>query len=310
MVLAPPSVDPAELSAWCEEYLGAPPTEELFTSAHLSRVVGLRLADGTSVVVKIRATAHRLRACFDVHLAMFEAGFPCPQPLVGPTPIGDFSATAERYLPGGTPLPIRGRSPQLFASALVRLVDTAPEPEEVGPLNPPPPWTAWDHAEDGLWPWPDDSDVDLNKVDGPAWVDDAAAAVRERLATCDLPRVIGHGDWYTSNLRWSGDELVAVHDWDSVISAPEPVVAGLAAASFASGGGPGEEVTVAETEAFIAAYQQASRRALTEGEMSYAWAAGLWLRVFDAKKEFATRGYAYSCDEPAATERLRRMGHR
>lgn len=138
-------------------------------------------------------------------------------------------------------------------------------------------------------------------------MDAAAAAVRDALADCHSLPVIGHGDWYAANLRWAGDRLLAVHDWDSVIRAPEPVIAGLAASSFASTGGEGEEVTVEETEEFISEYQAASGREFTSVEVSYAWAAGLWLRVFDAKKEFARSGRSYSCDESAAAARLRRI---
>ena len=307
-VAAPPSADPATLRAWCEEHLGAPPVEELFTSAHLSRVTGVRLGDGTSVVVKVRTPAARLAGCFEVHRHLFLAGFPCPEPIVGPTPMAEYAATAERYVPGGSPLPSSGRSAPHFASALAELIRLAPRPDEVPTLDPPPPWTACGHPGEDLWPTPDDLDVDLNEINGPVWVDNAAAAVRNALAECRSEPVIGHGDWYAANLTWNGDQLLAVHDWDSVISAPEPVIVGLAASSFASTGGEGEEVTVDETAQFIAEYQAAAGRDFPPVEVSYAWAAGLWLRVFDAKKEFARTGEAYSCDESAVYERLHRMG--
>ena len=28
--------------------------------------------------------------------------------------------------------------------------------------------------------------------------------------------VIGHCDWLAGNLRWNGDALLVVHDWDSM----------------------------------------------------------------------------------------------
>lgn len=302
-----PSVDEEVMAAWCEDHLGAAPVEQLFTSTHLSRVTGLRLGDGASVVVKVRAPADRLRACFAVQRHLFLGGFPCPEPILAPTSIGEYCGTAERYVPGGSALPATGRLARPFAAALAQLMDLAPPPALVGTLDPPPPWTAWMPTEDRLWPAPDDLDIDLNDVEGPAWVDASAAAVRERLAECQSVAVIGHGDWYAANLAWDGNQLLAVHDWDSVISAPEAVIVGLAAAGFACTGTLGDEVTVDETEQFIAEYQVARGRDFSDREAAYAWAAGLWLRVFDAKKEFAQNGETYTCDESEAAARLRRI---
>src|SRR5215467_2249454 len=55
-----PAVGPASLAAWCADHLGSAPTAELFRSGYLSAVVGLRLADGREVVVKIRPTSPRI----------------------------------------------------------------------------------------------------------------------------------------------------------------------------------------------------------------------------------------------------------
>ncbi len=39
-----------------------------------------------------------------------------------------------------------------------------------------PAWAAWNHDQGGLWPRPEDLDVDLNQVDGCGWIDAAARA--------------------------------------------------------------------------------------------------------------------------------------
>ncbi len=44
--------------------------------------------------------------------------------------------------------------------------------------------------------------------------------------------MIGHGDWYAGNLRFSGDQLIVAHDWDSVITESEAVLVGFAAALY------------------------------------------------------------------------------
>ena len=167
-----PAVDPARLAQWCEEQLGSPPAGEIFRSGYLSAVIGLRLADSRAVVVKVRPDSPRMAACVEVQRRLFASGYPCPEPLTGAAPFDDGVATAEAYVPGGALLPSAGRSAWAFAGAFARLVTLAPRPAEVPALDPPPSWADWNHAGAGLWPHPEDADVNLNDVAGPAWIDD------------------------------------------------------------------------------------------------------------------------------------------
>ena len=292
-----------DVAGWCRAHLGAEPVDEIFRVTHLSDVVGVRLADGREVVVKVRPAAARLHACFEVHRHVFEAGFPVPEPLVPPTPFGDRVASAECYLAGGDSLPSRGRDPEIAARAFARLMALTPSPDTLSSLAPAPPWVAWDHDEGGLWPRPDDIDIDLNSVDGPQWADEAAAAARARLSR-RLParRVVGHGDWYTENVKWADDELHVVHDWDSAIADTEAAIVGITAAIYPASE-PGNEATVDETGAFIEAYADARGRTFTSDEVEVAWAAGLWLRSFDAKKQHARDGEPRSLTKAEASER-------
>jgi hypothetical protein len=157
-----PVVDPASLSAWCELHLGSPAAGELFRAGHLACGIGARLADGREVVVKVRPAAPRTVACIEVQRRLFESGYPFPQPLAGLAPLGEYEATAESYVSGEVVLPASGRAAEPFAAALAQLVALAPSPEEVFSLAPNPPWTAWNHDQGGLWPWPEDQDLDLN----------------------------------------------------------------------------------------------------------------------------------------------------
>jgi hypothetical protein len=261
-----------------------------FQQAHLSVVTGLRLADGRDVVVKARPGMARQRGCLEVQRHLWQAGFPCPQPLAGPAPLGALDAVAEAYVPGGTQLAPGPGYAGAFAAALAGLILLAPPVSAVPALEPPPPWCYWDHHEDGPWPWPDDMDADLNAQPGPAWLDDAAIRVRARLARCAGPPVVGHCDWESQNIRWHGGRLHAVHDWDSVVSRPEAAIAGLAAAVLAAAGDPGEHATVAQGGQFLAAYERARGRPWTGDEREVAWAAGAWVTAFNAKKNAVGAG--------------------
>ena len=141
-----------------------------------------------------------------------------------------------------------------------------------------------------MWPDRDDPGRDLISTPGPAWVDDAARRGRERLNASAAPARAGHGDWESQNIRWSGDRPRAVHDWDSVIAQPETAIVGLAAAVWPAAGAPGEAATVAQSAEFIASYQQAAGRQWARQEVHDAWAAGLWVRLFNAKKDAADGG--------------------
>jgi hypothetical protein len=300
-----PVVDAVSLAAWCDLHLGSPAAGELFRAGHLACVIGTQLADGREVVVKVRPAAPRTVACIEVQRRLFESGYPCPQPLAGPAPLDGYEATAESYVPGEAVLPGSGRAAQPFAAALAQLVDLAPRPEQVPSLAPAPAWTAWNHDQCGLWPWPEDLvDLDLNEVDGPGWIDAAGHAARQRLQDGHGPAVIGHGDWFTDNLRWHGNQLLVAYDWDSLITDSEPVIAGLAAAIYPA------LASVTETRDFLVGYAAARGRPFSPGELQRCWAAGVWTRAFDAKKEHAAGQPVISLTQGEAHERLRRAGLR
>jgi hypothetical protein len=291
------------------EHLGSPPADELFRSGYLSAVVGLRLADGREVVVKVRPASPRIAACVEVQRRLFLAGYPCPRPLTGAACFGGDVATAEAYIPGGAVLPGAGHAAWAFAEAFAWLIRLAPRPAEVSTLDPAPSWAAWNHAGAGLWPCPEDLDVNLNEVAGPEWIDDAGRRARDRLRAGESAAVIGHCDWLASNLRWRGDELLVVHDWDSVTADSEAVLAGFAAALY-SAVGAGELATVEDTERFLVAYCHARGREFSADELQRSWAAGVWTRAYDAKYQYTAGQPITSLSENEARERLRRTGTR
>ena len=307
--LVPPDVSSDDLVIWCQRHLGSAPADKLFTTGHLSLVMGLRLSDGQEVVIKARHPAPRLSGCYVAQTKVHATGFACPQPLVPPAPLGALSASAERYVPGGQPLAATPLASELSASALAQLLACAPTPAELPSVEPAPPWAAWDHGEQGVWPVPDDRDADLNAHPGPQWLDDLGQRVRARLTNSPSPAVIGHIDWEAQNLRWIGEQLLAVYDWDSIAARPEATIVGLAAAVHTASGESLTDATDEQIETFLSAYDQARGRNFSTNERELAWAAGLWVRAFNAKKD-SLDGDGPSVDRLAAEapRRLRLAG--
>jgi len=260
----------------------------LFEAGQLSKVHAVELDDGRKVVVKVRPWATRLVGCLEVQRRLVGSGFPCPRPLTGVEAVGDLAVSAETLVAGGEQLSLVADRPVLFASLFARMLALAPPPEDVGPVDPPVPWTAWDHDQGDLWPSPDVPVGDLNTVPGPAWLDHAARRARERLAAYEAKDVVGHGDFESQNIRWVGEEVLAVHDWDSVVARPEAALVGVASAVFTATGGPGA-ASIEQSEAFIAHYEHSRGSPFTTDAREAAWAAGLWVRAFNAEKKVAQR---------------------
>jgi Ser/Thr protein kinase RdoA (MazF antagonist) len=277
------------ISAWCQSTLGAPLDGVLFRRQHLSQVVGVELADGRQLVVKVRRFEERLVGCIAVQAALARAGFPCPAPLVAPATIGGHAVTAERLIPDGHLL-TSANGAAFFAALLAQMIGSAPAVENVPSLSPSPPWTGWDHPGTRLWPDRDDRGQDLNRAAGPRWIDDAAQQVRQEMLAHNAPARVGHGDWESQNIRWHDGRPLAVHDWDSVIAQPEEAIVGFAAAVWPAGGGPGEAASVTQTEEFVSAYQAAAGVTWSARQVQLAWTAGLWVRLFNAKKDAADGG--------------------
>jgi hypothetical protein len=293
------------LATWCAAALGSPPIATIFETGHLSRVVGYRLQDGREVVLKLRPPDERVLACLDVQMYLFANGYPCPQPLAGPALVSGGLVTAEAYVEPGEAFSGHDAASS-FAGALQRMIALTSKTEPRLSLDPPPPWLGWLHRGDALWPDADDLQDDLNAIEMPV-ADDVARRVASLLKSTTLPRVVGHCDWWPANVQWRNGELHVVHDWDSLAHLPEAALAGGASVLYTSASTA--SATLAESEAFLAAYEASRGRAWSEEERAVAWAAGLWNLAFDAKKD-AVRGGGASLQrlEAEAEARLRLAG--
>ena len=306
-VLSVPLDDlPDWLPTWCLDHLGGEPVGVLFQLHQVSMVFGLRLADGRDVVVKARADDGRAVSCVAVQARLAERGFPCARPLTPVVGFGSLAVHAEEFRPGGEVLhgdspDIAMRSAEVFAQLMVELADVT-----VAPPLPNPPWVRWDHTDSGVWPAIDFLD-NRDQSTVPAHVVDTAVRARGRLLAADRPCVLGHADFEAQNLRWQGQEVWAVHDWDSLAWQPEAALAGAASGAFASAGAP-TLAPIESSEAFLGAYQDIRGRLFTAVEQEIAWAASLWMAAYNAREQALYGVTPLSGDalRAQAAERLRR----
>jgi hypothetical protein len=297
---------PDWLPAWCLDHLGGVPADVLFRRRQISTVFGLRLADGTDVVVKARADDGRAVSCVAAQARLAERGFPCARPLTPVVGVGSLAVHAEEFRPGGEVL--AGDSPgvavryaEVFARLMAELAGVS-----VAPPLPNPPWVRWDHTDPGVWPAIDSLDSRDQSV-VPAHAVDVAERTRRRILAAGLPRVLGYADFEAQNLRWHDRQLWAVHDWDSLAWQPEAALAGAASGTFASAGPPAL-APIESSEVFLVAYQNLRGRPFKAVEQEVAWAASLWTAAYNAREEALHSQAAVSGDglRAQAAERLRR----
>jgi Phosphotransferase enzyme family len=301
------------VSDFCLVQLGSPVERVLFHATSVGVVLGLRLADGRRVVVKIhqpRESREMLEAVHSVQGALFRAGFPCPEPLVEPTGLGDGFAVVESLVDVGefrdTHDPTCRR---LIAEALawhLELTRGCGRPDALA--------GAWSmYARGRLWPREAHSpifDFDATAA-GAEWID-AIAARAKPLAARPGELFVGHHDWSGKHFRFAHERVTAVYDWDSLRLGREAVIVGNAAMTFTTNFDmPGLKLTPTpdEVRAFVDEYSAARKTPLTRIEREQVAACATFIAAYTARCEHCRQeGYDAANDPNSFTTALREHG--
>ena len=296
------SADPEPIATaverFCRAHLGAGVDRYEFFSTSVGSTHGLRLSDGRRVVVQAHppdvADPSHLAAVQRVQRHLATAGFPCPEPLLGPTPLARGVAVVESLLDRGERADAhRPAVRERMATTLAELIRIcrpfAGLPGLRSPVGGLPP--------DRLWPVPHDRRFDFEgTARGAEWIDRLAAEARRRLRRGAGDVVVGHGDWRAEHLRFLGGEVSAVYDWDSLAAEPEPVLVGGAAHAFTtdwSAGGDGSRTSAEECLAFLADYEAARGEAFSTAERRALDAALVYALAYTARCEHSDAGTGF-----------------
>ena len=204
--------------AFCIRELGEPAAGGLFYAASAGCVLGVELESGRAVAIKAYQRRWRKRflsAVQEAQQLLAMGGMPCPSPILPPAeirpPHPNF-AIVETWVadpgmrPGGS-----AAARRVSAAGLARqmaLCLTLPDVDRFSrhPL----------HSEgDGLYGTPHSPLFDFERTGaGAEWIDDLARRAKTVRDRDTGPLVVAHTDWSARNVRFDGDRLLAVYDWE------------------------------------------------------------------------------------------------
>jgi Phosphotransferase enzyme family len=266
--------------------LGVDLSQVVFRSGRVAAVYGAALSDGGQVAVKVLrrpADLAYLAAAAACQRRLAAAGYPCPEPLDGPSVTEGLTAMIETVRTEGRPG--NGHNPatrRAMAGALVEQVrllrDAAVDDLLAGA-------PAWCHYQHGPWPTPHDPIFNFTSTpEAFGWLDELARQAASVLAHAGAPDAVAHVDWCCGNLRFRDGRVSASYDWDSLAAGPEPVLVGMSAGAFTSGGTAGADTpTPVEVAAFLQDYEQARSDPFSASEQQTAAAAATWVLTYNAR---------------------------
>lgn len=287
-----PAMVARHIYEFCEAELGQQPAEALFFFCSIGVVFGLEMPGKQRIVIK----AHKperpltfLTQMGDVQRYLVARGYPCPRPVVGPRPLGLGLATIDELVDEGVFRDAHDPAVRkAIATALRELIQLLRHVEQDG-IDP----TPFDLRlpSDVLWPKPHNAIFDFEATrEGAEWIDELAWKAKRIIEADEREPILAHGDFSANQMRFVGDHLRMVYDWDSLTLRSELVSVGATASTFTYSEQPGitnVETTHADAAAFIADYEAARQQPFTPEEQRIIQAAMLSGQLYSARCQHA-----------------------
>jgi hypothetical protein len=281
----------AIINEFCRAHLGSNIRGYFFYRASIGSTHGIQLENGREVVIKVRLPPDTNTdlsldwKLLDVICAVMAwlAGrsYPCPKPILGPTPIAKSLATVEEYLGCGE----RGNGfepacRKIIAAGFAELIEALQSFKgDVSRLK---------HFQrgDSLYPQPHSKLFDFAKTaNGAEWIDEFAQRARQAEADDGKP-VLGHADWRVEHLRFQDGQIVATYDWDSLAFRPETELVGVSAYGFTADWtleGVRRIPTADDIRSYVADYEEARGRPFSKRERRSLFAHCVYFIAYGAR---------------------------
>jgi hypothetical protein len=276
---------------FCQIHLGSRLRGYFFYGASVGSTHGVQLEDGRELVIKVRPPPETnpylsldrtsLESICWVMMWLADRSYPCPKPILGPTPLARGLATAEEFLDIGE----RGdgfkpKCRKVIASGFAELIRLLRSFEgEVPCLK----HFRRDHA---LYAQPHSKLFDFEKTAaGAEWIDTFAERARRAEAHEHKP-VLGHADWRLEHLRFQDARIVATYDWDSLAFTPETELIGISAHAFTADWtlqGVRRIPTADDIRAYVADYEEARAQAFSKRERRSLFATCVYSITYGAR---------------------------
>lgn len=222
-----------------------------------------------------------------VQALLAASGFPCPRPLLGPTPLENGVCIAEELLERGGPAdahdPLVRREIAVMLAGQIELSRCFVSLDGLRPSLLAAPGVG------ELWPTPHDQRFDFAaSTRGAKRIDELAAAARQRLAGVAGEIVVVHSDWRAEHLRFDAQRIVAACDWQSLALGAEPALLGQIGSGFTVDWSIDQQrrtPTLDEFRAFIADYDAARRQPFSPAQRAIADAAWVYATAYGARCE-------------------------
>jgi aminoglycoside phosphotransferase (APT) family kinase protein len=283
------TLDPAEIRARVHEL--DPETDEIFFfAASVGALFGVARRDGSRVAIKVHKRYEDdgyFTAMQQVQTALADAGFPAPRPLGRRG-----QATFEEWLDDGA---FRDAHEPEVRRAMARELVRFHRLATASGIRPRRPF--FPLGDEGLWPTPHSALFDFDATtQGAEWIDEIARTAKRARDVGAGTEVVGHTDWSAKHIRFDPDlRPLAVYDWDSLNTEPEPLLVGNAAGSFTYTEELEHDVfpwpDARESLAFIEDYEAARGTPFDDEERRAAIGACVYLRAYAARC-----GHAFGAD--------------
>jgi hypothetical protein len=279
------------MNEFCRAHLSCSIRGYFFYRPSIGSTHGVQLEDGREVVIKVRlppetnADLSLDRKSLDVICAVMSwlAGrsYPCPKPILGPTPIAKSLATVEEYLGRGE----RGNGfepscRKTIAAGFAELIEALQSFKgNVSRLK---------HFQRGvsLYPQPHSKLFDFAKTAiGAEWIDEFARRARQAEADDGKP-VLGHADWRVEHLRFHDRQIVATYDGDSLAFRPQTELVGLSAHGFTADWsleGVRRIPTADDIRGYVTDYEEARGRPFSKRERRSLFAHCVYFIAYGAR---------------------------